>query len=229
MTWKPSTTPFCAAREETERPSLILVRTHIGYGSPNKQDTFAAHGSPAGRGRGEADETEPGLAPEPPFFVPEEAVAHFRRPSTGARRPRQNGTSLAATNGIPQSWPRELRQADRRSLPAGWDADLPQFPADPKGMATRVASGKVLKPSRRTPRLVGGFGRSEPFHLTALKGLGDFQSPPAAARRPAGLRRRRLELRRPQPAFRRPGARHGRHPERHGGPWRPASRSAPPS
>ena len=91
--WRPSTAPFSAARQETGRPSLILVRTHIGYGSPHKQDTFAAHGSPLGEEEVKLTKQNLGWPVEPPFLVPAEVERHFRQAiDHGRARPKPNGT-----------------------------------------------------------------------------------------------------------------------------------------
>ena len=124
----------------------------------------------------------------------------------------------AYARGVPRSGAKSCGEALRGELPRGWDADMPVFPADAKGMATRVASGKVMNAiAPRLPALTGGSADLDPSTHTALKGLGDFN--PAAGKddRHAGLRRRRLELRRAQPSLRRARARDGRDRQRHGG------------
>ena len=105
----------------------------------------------------------------------------------------------------------------RGELPAGWDADIPVFPADAKGMATRVASGKVMNAIAPTlPALIGGSADLDPSTHTALKGLGDFEPPGASAATTRGLGGRRLELCRAQPPLRRARARDGRDRQRPG-------------
>ena len=169
-----------AARAETARPSLILVRTHIGYGSPNKQDTFEAHGSPLGVDEVRLTKQNLGWPTEPPFLIPEEALAHFREAvSRGARDEAASSERMAAYAKAFPELAQELRRTLRGELPPGWDTDIPVFPADAKGMATRVASGKVMNAiAPRLPALTGGSADLDPSTHTALKGLGDFD--PAA-------------------------------------------------
>jgi transketolase len=168
-----------AARAETTRPSLILVRTHIGYGSPHKQDTFEAHGSPLGTDEVRLTKEKLGWPTQPPFLIPEPALAHFREAlGRGARDQTAWNERMAA---YAQAFPelaQELRQSLRGELPAGWDADIPVFPADAKGIATRVASGKVMNAiAPRLPALTGGSADLDPSTHTVLQGLGDFNPP----------------------------------------------------
>ena len=169
-----------AARAETTRPSLILVRTHIGYGSPNKHDSFEAHGSPLGVEEVRLTKQNLGWPVEPPFLIPEAALAHFR--DAAARGARDEGASSERMAAYAKAFPElaeELRRALHGDLPRDWDADMPVFPADAKGMATRVASGKVMNAiAPRVPTLTGGSADLDPSTHTALKGLGDFH--PAA-------------------------------------------------
>jgi len=171
-----------AARAETARPSLILVRTHIGYGSPNKQDTFEAHGSPLGVDEVRLTKQNLGWPTEPAFLVPEEALAHFREAvSRGAHDEAASNDRMTAYAKAFPEFAQELRRTLRGELPPGWDADMPVFPADAKGIATRVASGKVMNAiAPRLPALTGGSADLDPSTHTALKGLGDFD--PAAGK-----------------------------------------------
>ena len=167
------------ARAETGRPSLILVRTHIGYGSPNKHDSFEAHGSPLGADEVRLTKQNLGWPTEPPFLIPEPALAHFREAL--ARGARDEAAWNDRMTAYAQAYPdvaQELRRSLRGELPPGWDADIPVFPADAKGIATRVASGKVMNAiAPRVPALVGGSADLDPSTHTALKGLGDFNPP----------------------------------------------------
>jgi transketolase len=174
-----------AAREEPLRPSLILVRTHLGYGSPHKQDTFAAHGSPLGAEEVRLTKQALGWPVEPPFYIPEEARAHFREAvERGARAESEWSARFAAYAKAFPDLARELQQATRGELPAGWDADIPVFPADAKGVATRAAGGKVMNAvAPRLPALIGGSADLDPSTLTALADKGDFQPPAAYAGR----------------------------------------------
>jgi transketolase len=170
---------FQAARAETSRPSLILVRTHIGYGSPHKQDTFEAHGAPLGADEVRLTKQKLGWPTEPPFLIPEPALAHFREAlDRGARdQAAWNDRMTAYERAFPDA-AQELRRSLRGDLPPGWDADIPLFPADAKGIATRVASGKVMNTiAPRLPALTGGSADLDPSTHTVLEGLGDFHPP----------------------------------------------------
>jgi len=166
-----------AARAETGRPSLILLRTHIGFGSPGKQDSVEAHGAPLGKEEVVATRKKLGWTNEP-FVVPEEALKQFREAvHKGARAEAEWQEKFSA---YAQKFPdlaKELEQALRGALPQGWDAAVPHFLADAKGMATRVASGKVLNAiAPKLPALIGGSADLNPSTHTALKDLGDFES-----------------------------------------------------
>lgn len=168
-----------AARAEAARPSLILVRTHIGYGSPNKQDSFEAHGSPLGADEVRLSKQNLGWPTDPLFLIPEPALAHFREAL--ARGARDEAAWNERMTTYAQAFPelaQELRRSLRGELPPDWDADIPLFPADAKGMATRVASGKVMNAiAPRLPTLTGGSADLDPSTHTALKGVGDFNPP----------------------------------------------------
>jgi transketolase len=168
-----------AAQAEQERPSLILVRTHIGYGSPNKQDTFAAHGSPLGDREVKLTKQAMGWPLGPLFHIPDKALAHFRLALESGKQAEAewNARFSDYANAFPDL-AREFQQVMAGELPKGWDADIPVFPPDPKGMATRVASGKVLNAiSGKLPALMGGSADLDPSTHTALKALGDFENP----------------------------------------------------
>ena len=171
-----------AARADTTRPSLILVRTHIGYGSPNKQGSFEAHGSPLGADEVRLGKENLGWPTAPAFLIPEPALAHCR--AAVARGARDEAAWIARLAAYRQAFGQlaaELECSLRGELPAGWDADIPVFAADAKGMATRAASGKVMNAiAPRLPSLSGGSADLDPSTKTALQGLGDF-NPPAVA------------------------------------------------
>jgi len=166
-----------SARAETQRPSLILLRTHLGFGSPHKQDTFGAHGSPLGAEEVRLTKENLGWPTEPPFYIPEPVRAHFRE--AVERGERAEAEWNAKFSAYAQAFPelaQELRELMRGELPAGWDADIPQFSADAIGIPTRVASGKVMNAiAPRLPALIGGSADLDPSTYTALKGLGDFE------------------------------------------------------
>jgi transketolase len=168
------------AHAETARPSLILVRTHIGYGSP-EQDSFKAHGSPLGVEDARKTKQKLGWPTEPDFLIPHEALVHFRAAvERGAiHEAAWNERMDAYANTFPE-FAEELRCRLHNELPPGWDADIPVFAADGKGIATRDASGKVMNAiAPKLPALTGGSADLDPSTKTALKGLGDF-NPPAA-------------------------------------------------
>jgi transketolase len=172
-----------AARDETMRPSLILVRTHLGYGSPDKQDTFEAHGSPLGADEVRATKRNLRWPDEPPFLIPDQALTHFRQAlERGAQAERAWNNQLSAYAKALPDLARELEQVLRGDLPADWDKDVPTFPPDAKGIATRVASGKVMNAiAPRVPALMGGSADLDPSTFTALTGLGDFEAAGANA------------------------------------------------
>jgi transketolase len=176
------------ARSETSRPSLILVRTHIGFGSPGKQDSFEAHGSPLGPDETKLTKQKLGWPPEP-FYLPEEALAHFREAITkGQKFEADWNEQFAAYKKEFPELGREIEQALRGELPAGWDAAIPEFPADPKGLATRAASGKILNAiAPKLPTLIGGSADLNPSTFTALLNLGDFENPEGDFSKSQGL------------------------------------------
>jgi transketolase len=171
-----------AARDESSRPSLILVRTHLGYGSPNKHDTFEAHGSPLGPDEVRLTKQRLGWPTEPAFLIPDSALAHMREALT--RGARDEAEWDARMQAYAQAFPKladELQRRQRGELPAAWDADIPVFPADAKGMATRAASGKVMNAfAARLPEFTGGSADLDPSTKTMLKDQGDF-NPPASS------------------------------------------------
>ncbi|HEY8586867.1 MAG TPA: transketolase [Rhodanobacter sp.] len=166
------------ARADTKRPSLILVRTHIGYGSP-EQDTFKAHGSPLGVDNVKQTKQKLGWPTEPDFLVPEPALAHFRAArERGAQAQARWNSRLDGYKAAYPALANELVGRLTGQLPDGWDAAVPVFPADAKGIATRVASGKVMNAiAPKLPALFGGSADLDPSTHTALKGLGDFNPP----------------------------------------------------
>ncbi|HSN34026.1 MAG TPA: transketolase [Ideonella sp.] len=170
-----------AARAQSARPSLILVRTHLGWGSPHRQDSFEAHGAPLGADEVRLTKQRLGWPLDPPFLIPEPALAHMRQVlARGARAEAEWNARMADYARAFPELAAELQRSLRGELPPGWAADIPVFPADAKGMATRVASGKVMNAiARRLPALTGGSGDLDPSTKTALAGLGDFD-PPAA-------------------------------------------------
>jgi transketolase len=168
-----------AARGETGRPSLILVRSHIGYGAPEKQDTFEVHGAPLGAEETKRAKQRLNWPLEPSFYIPDEALSVFRE--SVARGDSAEQKWQEQFSAYQQKFPdlaRELEGLLRGRLPEGWDAAIPEFPADPKGLATRAASGKVLNAiAPKLPVLMGGSADLNPSTYTAMAQLGDFESP----------------------------------------------------
>jgi transketolase len=166
------------ARAETGRPSLLLVRTHIGYGSP-LQDTFKVHGSPLGVEGVKKTKEKLGWPVEPPFLVPDAARAKFRAAlSVGASAENDWNARMAAFEMAQPALAQELVSRLRGQLPVDWSAAIPAFPADVTGMATRAASGKVMNAfAAALPALFGGSADLDPSTYTALKDQGDFNPP----------------------------------------------------
>ncbi|MEO8049168.1 MAG: transketolase [Acidobacteriota bacterium] len=167
-----------AACNETKRPSLILVRTHLGYGSPNKQDTFEAHGSPLGVDEVQLTKKHLGWPLEPPFDIPPKALAHFRQAVPHGQKLEAEWQAMFAQYSV--QYPdlaKEFKQRLGGELPTGWDADIPVFPADSKGVKTRVASGRVMNAiAAKLPSLMGGSADLDPSTYTVLEGAGDFEA-----------------------------------------------------
>ena len=166
-----------AARDETVRPSLISIRTHIGYGSPHKQDTFEAHGSPLGPEEVIATKKNLGWPVEPTFHIPEEARAHFRGAvSQGGQLEETWKANLESYGKAFPELRKEWDQWMNSVLPEGWYKDIPTFPPDPKGLATRAAGGQVMNAiASHLTFLIGGSADLNPSTNTALKGKGNFQ------------------------------------------------------
>jgi transketolase len=172
-----------AAKAETGRPSLICVRTHIGFGSP-VQDTREAHGEPLGPANTKATKERLGWPLEPAFFVPDEARAHFQKAS--ARGSEWESTWRAVREAYRAKVPAGARRAELQlagELPDGWDAPLPNFQVGDGPMATRDASQKVLAALVPTlPTLMGGAADLSPSTKTLLPGSDDYSSTDGAGR-----------------------------------------------
>jgi transketolase len=167
------------ARAEMRRPTLIAVRTHIGYGSPHKQDSFEAHGSPLGVEEVRLTKERLGWPVEPAFLIPEQALSHFREAiARGERAEAEWNDRMASYARAHPVLAQEVERRLRGDLPPGWDANIPSFPADAKGVATRAASGRVMNAiAPLLPALTGGSADLDPSTNTALKDLGDFGLP----------------------------------------------------
>lgn len=159
------------------RPSLIICRTHIGYGLPTRQDTSKAHGEPPGDEELNGAKKKLGWPEEPRFYIPEEAAALFKKAGS-------DGTKLAQDwektfDAYKKSFPVEAKELTRRmngELPLGWEKSIPVFPADAKGMATRQASGQVINAiAGAVPELMGGSADLTPSNNTWIKESSAFQ------------------------------------------------------
>jgi transketolase len=167
-------------RKTKGRPTLIIVDSHIGYGSPHMVDTAAAHGDPLGEEEVRLTKRAYGWPEDAKFLVPDEVPRRFDA-GIGARgaeaRRRWQALFAAYREQLPELGT-EIDQIERRALPAGWDRNLPSFPADPKGLAGRDASGKVLNVlAQNIPWLLGGSADVGPSNRTLLTfpGAGDFE------------------------------------------------------
>ena len=167
------------ARAEERRPSLILVHTHIGYGSPKKQDTFEAHGSPLGEEELQAAKKALGWPTMDKFYLPEESVNFFRQVGAkGAARQQEWARKFEAYKKEFPKEAAELEQMLSGKLPDGWNADLPKWKPEDKPLATRAAGGQAMNAlAKHLPNLIGGSADLNPSTNTALKGEGDFQAP----------------------------------------------------
>jgi len=163
------------------RPSLVILDSHIGYGSPHKQDSAAAHGEPLGDDEIRLTKRGYGWPEDAKFLVPDGVREHFAA-GVGARggEARRRWEELFASyRSKHPELANEIEQMQRRELPAGWQEDLPVFPVDPKGLAGRDASGRVLNAlAQKVPWLLGGSADLGPSNKTTLtyQGAGDFQS-----------------------------------------------------
>jgi transketolase len=182
------TRAFQEFKEERDRPTLIIVDSHIGYGSPHKQDTAEAHGEPLGEEEVRETKLAYGWPEDAQFLVPDGVYEHFARGvGERGRRLRPEWDERLA-DGDPQV-ATEIDQMQRRALPQGWDADIPSFEPDEKGLATRKASHQALNAiAARVPWLMSGSA-----DLTGSAGSGlDFDGEGSAAFQPEDRRGRDL-------------------------------------
>jgi len=165
------------SQAESQRPSLILVRTHIGYGSPHKQDNFSSHGSPLGEEELAASKKALGWPTMDKFYLPEDAVGFFRQAvPRGAELEQTWGKAFDAYRKAFPKEAAEFEQIMSGALPEGWRADLPSWKPSDKPIATRSAGGAALNAlAKHFPNILGGSADLNPSTDTALKGLGDFQ------------------------------------------------------
>jgi transketolase len=169
---------FRIFQKTTDRPTLIVVDSHIGYGSPHKQDSNAAHGEPLGEEEVRLTKKFYGWPEDAKFLVPEGVREHFRD-GVGKRGHEARTQWEKVFAEYSQKYPElaeRLHRMQRRELPDGWDKNLPTFPADAKGIATRDSSGKVLNVlAQNIPWLMGGSADLATSNKTNLTGAGDFQ------------------------------------------------------
>ena len=175
-------------RKTGDRPTLIIVDSHIAFGSPHKQDTPAAHGEPLGDEEVRLTKRVYGWPEDATFLVPDGVYDHFSR-GIGERGRRLHGEWSEKFAEYCQRFPElgdELQAIWQGELPPRWDADLPSFPADPKGLATRESSGKVINAiGQNFPWLIGGAADLNASTKTALKfdaAAGDFEPSEYAGR-----------------------------------------------
>ena len=162
-----------------DQPTLIVVDSHIGYGSPHKQDSYEAHGEPLGEAEVKLVKKNYGWPEDAKFLVPDEVYNQFKN-GVGKRGAEARAAWKANFEEYKKQFPQQAEQLSRMQtgqLPDGWDKDLPSFPADPKGMATRESSGKTLNAlAKNIPWLIGGsadLAKSNKTNLT-FEGAGDF-------------------------------------------------------
>jgi len=168
-------------RKEKGRPTFIVLDSHIGYGSPNKQDTSAAHGEPLGEDEVRLTKRAYGWPEDAKFLVPDGVYNHFAA-GIGARGAKTHAEWKGLFGAYREKYAElanEIEMMERRELPSEWDRNLPVFPADAKGIAGRDASGKVLNVlAQNIPWFLGGSADLGPSNKTTLtfEGAGDFQA-----------------------------------------------------
>jgi transketolase len=178
---------FRTFQNTKDRPTLIIVDSHIGYGAPHKQDTSGAHGEPLGEDEVRLAKRSYGWPEDKKFYVPDGVYEHFRQ-GIGQRGKQLRDAWFSQVAEYRKQYPElaeELFRMQHRQLPEHWDRDVPEFPADPKGMATREASAKVLNAiAKNIPWVIGGSADLAPSTKTRLTfdGAGDFSAENYAGR-----------------------------------------------
>jgi transketolase len=167
-----------SAQKETERPSLIIVDSHIAFGAPNKQDTSAAHGEPLGEEEIRLTKQRYGWPPDAKFLVPAEVSEYTKRSiERGQRAEAEWNARFAAYKAAHPKLADEWERMQQGRLPDDWNADIPTFAADEKGVAGRDASAAVLNAiAPRLPWLIGGAADLAPSTKTRMKEGGDFEA-----------------------------------------------------
>ena len=168
---------LAAARAEQNRPSLIVARTHIGFGSPHKQDTFQAHGEPLGEEETRLTKEAYGWPEDRAFWVPEEAQREFDKVRTrGAVLRGAWQQAMDAYRSAHRELAGEFDRAMAGQLPPHWDAHLPSYTPQDGEVATRDAGGKAIEAlAEAVPTLVGGSADLDPSTRTMMKQMGDFE------------------------------------------------------
>jgi transketolase len=178
---------FRTFQNTKDRPTLIIVDSHIGYGAPHKQDTSGAHGEPLGEEEIRLAKRNYGWPEDKKFYVPDGVYDHFRQ-GIGKRGKQVRDEWFQRIKEYRKQYPdraEELFRMQHRQLPENWDRDLPEFPADAKGIATRESSAKVLNAAAKNiPWLIGGSADLTPSTKTriTLEGAGDFSAENYAGR-----------------------------------------------
>lgn len=172
---------YSTFQQTKDRPTFIVVNTHIGFGAPHKQDTNEAHGEPLGEQEARGAKKAYGWPEDAKFLVPDGVLEHFRQGiGSRGRKLREQWEKLFVEYG--KKYPEladQINRMQQRELPEGWNKNLPVFPADAKGLATRDSSGKVLNAiAENVPWLMGGSADLASSDRTRLKfeGAGDFQA-----------------------------------------------------
>ena len=172
---------FKTSLQTNDRPTLIIVDSHIAWGSPHKQDTHGAHGEPLGEDEVRLTKKFYGWPEDAKFLVPDGVYDHFKQ-GVGHRGKELRDAWFARLEQYKARYPQlalHLDQMQHRQLPDGWDKDLPTYPADAKGVATRASSGEVLNAlAKKLPWLIGGAADLAPSTKTRLtfEGAGDFEA-----------------------------------------------------
>ena len=165
--------------ETNDRPTLLIVNSHIGWGSPNKQDTREAHGEALGEEEVRLTKRAYGWPEDAKFLVPDGVYEHFQE-GMGKRGRELRAAWTAQFDSYKTKYPAladEISRMERRQLPDGWDKELPSFPADAKGLATRDSSGKVENAiARSVPWLIGGSADLAPSTKTLIGGVDSFEA-----------------------------------------------------
>jgi transketolase len=166
------------AQKETERPTLIIVDSHIAWGAPNKQDTHSAHGEPLGEEEIRLTKQRYGWPADAKFLVPDDVSVYTNRAvARGAQYEADWNAKFAAYKEAHPELAAEWERMQSGELPEGWESAIPQFPADQKGVAGRDASAKALNAlAARVPWLLGGSADLAPSTKTRLTSEGDFEA-----------------------------------------------------